>query len=573
MEKNLFSFLETNAGLVPDKICFEDPDRSFTYKEAYALALCIGTEIQKTVCCTEKPVGVLVGRNAVSPVMLQGVLAGGNAYVPLDSKMPVPRLLGILKDLHPAALVYAQADEKLADEILAGLNSAADASAAGPSGQNSLIRQTVLSEADPLISQTDLSDAEPLISQTDLPLICAESVWNTLPENGLIREEMLQTMAKALSGIRESLSETTPAYIIFTSGSTGKPKGIVVGHRSIIGFTRWMNRFCGYTAEEVFGNQAPFYFDLSGKDLYQTLSLGATCVVFPKKYFSFPSLLVKAMNEKRVTAINWATSSFHLVAAVGILEKESPLYLRKAALGGEALQACHVNTWKRAVSCLHVINMYGPTEVTVDCTAFHLERDYADGEAIPIGTAIDDKEVLLLDDALQPVAPGEPGEICVKGPGLALGYFNDPEKTAASFVTDPAVAETSSYIPGSLSASCDRIYRTGDMAYERDGLFYFLSRRDGQIKHMGYRIELGEIENALYSVTGVDAAVCFYNKDAERIVAVYSGTAEDRALAKTVRGLLPKYMLPNVYVKLGAMPYNANGKIDRVLLREKYCNE
>ena len=129
-----------------------------------------------------------------------------------------------------------------------------------------------------------------------------------------------------------------------------------------------MADFCGYTSDDVFGNQAPFYFDLSVKDVYQTLKLGATCHVYPKKYFMFPLLLVKALERDGITAINWATSAFHLVASSGTLEKCAPRSVKKAALGGEALQAKHVNTWRRALPELHVINIYGPTEVTVDCT-------------------------------------------------------------------------------------------------------------------------------------------------------------------------------------------------------------
>lgn len=127
--------------------------------------------------------------------------------------------------------------------------------------------------------------------------------------------------------------------MLFTSGSTGTPKGIVIPHRAILDFTAWMTEFCGYTEDEVFGNQAPFYFDLSGKDVYQTLSLGASCRIFEKKYFTFPMLLLKAMEEAGVTAINWATSAFHLVAASGALTKYAPTHLKKAALGGDAAAA------------------------------------------------------------------------------------------------------------------------------------------------------------------------------------------------------------------------------------------
>ena len=323
-----------------------------------------------------------------------------------------------------------------------------------------------------------------------------------------------------------------------------------------------MTEFCGYTEGEVFGNQAPFYFDLSGKDVYQTLSLGASCRIFEKKYFTFPMLLLKAMEEAGVTAINWATSAFHLVAASGALTKYAPTHLKKAALGGEALQARYVNLWKAAVPGLQVVNMYGPTETTIDCAAMHLTREYRDDEPIPIGCACRNKQIILLKDDLTEAQPGEPGEICVRGSGVAAGYFADPAKTDAAFIQNPLCPDFR-----------DILYRTGDMAVLReDGYLYFLARRDGQIKHMGYRIELGEIEVALHSLAGMQAAACLYDAARDRILCVYAGGMEPDALAKDLRKLLPKYMLPNLYEKLEALPYNANGKIDRVALKERYLH-
>lgn len=206
--------------------------------------------------------------------------------------------------------------------------------------------------------------------------------------------------------------------------------------------------------------------------------------------------------------------------------------------------------------------MYGPTETTVDCAAFHLTRDYRDDEAIPIGKACRNMQIILLDKDGKPVPDGEAGEICVRGSGLASGYFGNWEKTNECFIQNPA----NPYFR-------DILYRTGDIAVKKgDGLLYFLSRQDGQIKHMGYRIELGEIEVALHSLAGMQAAACLYDAARDRILCVYAGGMEPDALAKDLRKLLPKYMLPNLYEKLEALPYNANGKIDRVALKERYLH-
>lgn len=359
-----------------------------------------------------------------------------------------------------------------------------------------------------------------------------------------------------------SVLDIDPAYVIYTSGSTGTPKGIVISHRSVIDFIDWMSEDIGYFHDDIFANQAPFYFDCSVKDLYLTLKLGACDCIIPKKLFMFPTLLIDFLNEHRVTALTWATSGFNLVAASGILEKKKPIYLNKVAVGGEAMLAKNLNIWKRALPEIKYVNLYGPTEVTVDCTYFVVTRDYEDHEAIPIGKACRNKQVLLLDDDLNPVPVGVPGEICVRGTGLSLGYYNEPEKTAAAFVKNPNVPYN------------DYIYKTGDIGImHSDGSIVFQARRDGQIKHMGYRIELGEIERALNSLPEITAAICFYDSARARIVCVFEGEIDSRAIVKGISRILPKYMFPNIYRRVEKMPYNANSKIDRVRLRKEYANE
>ena len=501
--RNVAEYLERSAARVPDKTAFSDAAGAVSYRQMLHDAQALGTVLAGLPGCRNAPVAVMIGRTAASVTAMQGVLQSGCYYVPIDEQMPEVRMRSILGQVHARAIVHTAANEPQARA---------------------------------------LADCAPLVS--------LEEASQHTPDEALLRAR------------REEILDIDPVYVLFTSGSTGTPKGIVIPHRAILDFTAWMTEFCGYTEDEVFGNQAPFYFDLSGKDVYQTLSLGASCRIFEKKYFTFPMLLLKAMEETGVTAINWATSAFHLVAASGALTKYAPTHLKKAALGGEALQARYVNLWKAAVPGLQVVNMYGPTETTIDCAAMHLTREYRDDEPIPIGKACRNKQILLLKDDLTPAAPGESGEVCVRGSGLAAGYFADPEKTDAAFIQNPLCPDFR-----------DILYRTGDMAVQKeDGYLYFLSRRDGQIKHMGYRIELGEIEVALHSLAGMQAAACLYDAARDRILCVYAGGMEPDALAKDLRKLLPKYMLPNLYEKLEALPYNANGKIDRVALKERYLH-
>ena len=207
--------------------------------------------------------------------------------------------------------------------------------------------------------------------------------------------------------------------------------------------------------------------------------------------------------------------------------------------------------------------MYGPTEVTVDCAYYPIEREFSDQETIPIGRACANMEVFLLDEQLRPVPDGTPGEICVRGGGLAKGYIGEWGKTRSAFIQDPRNPDYP-----------DRIYRTGDLGVINEtGDLIFLSRLDSQIKHMGYRIELGEIETALAAISSVEEAVCLFDREKDRILCVYAGGEEPVALESALLSRLPKYMLPNEYYRLEeGLPHNANGKLDRQNLKARYLH-
>lgn len=503
---NLLEYLERSAARFPNKTAFADEGRSFTFGELLDFALRCGTAIARRVSVTNRPVAVLTERTAVTIAAFQSVLASGNYYVPVDAAMPRQRMESVLRQLHPALLLYTADQGQTAQE---------------------------LAEHCPVL---ELSEAAAETADPEL-----------------------------LSRLRARVLDIDPAYTIFTSGSTGTPKGIVISHRAVIDLIDWMARACHFSETDVMVDQAPFYFDLSVKDIYLTLKCGATTYIPPKKYFLFPLLLLREIEAKQATALIWATSAFHLVAVSGALERCRPSTLKKVLLGGETLLARDLNLWREALPDVAYTNLYGPTEVTVDCTWYPIpqDRQFADGEPIPIGLPCRNKQVMLLDEDLAPVPDGVTGEICVRGTGLALGYYGDPEKTRAAFVQDPG----NPYYP-------DRIYRTGDLGYRgADGLIYFSARGDDQIKHMGYRIELGEVETALSRLSGLTTAVCLYDQERKKIVCVYQGDLSGKEIAIAIQEFLPRYMQPNVYRQVERMPYTANGKIDRVKLKEMYACE
>ena len=383
------------------------------------------------------------------------------------------------------------------------------------------------------------------------PLVCLETLAGQAVD------------AEALASVQARAIDTDPLYVNFTSGSTGVPKGVLVSHRSVINFTEWWCETFEFYENEVFANQTPFYFDASVKDIYATLRCGATMHIVPRKFFSLPKKLVHFLNEKRITCIDWVPSALCMIVNFRALDKEKPESLKKVMFLGEVMPTKQFNMWRKALPEVKYANLYGPTEATGDCTYYKIEREFEDTEPIPIGFACSNTEVMLLDGDTLVTEPDTVGEICVRGCSLAHGYFNNPEKTNEAFVRNPL--QKNYY---------ERIYRTGDLGkYNAYGEIVFLARKDSQIKHMGHRIELGEIETALSAVPGIRRGCCLYEHKTQKIVAIYEGSTEQKALTEALKEKLPNYMLPNRYVPLEEMPINLNGKIDRTLLKHQYIKE
>ena len=364
----------------------------------------------------------------------------------------------------------------------------------------------------------------------------------------------------ALTAIRDKAIDTDPIYIVFTSGSTGIPKGVAACHRSVIDYIERLSEVLCFHEDTVFGNQSPLYFDACLKELYPTLKFGATTYLIPKSLFSMPVRLVEYLNTYKINTICWVVSALTMVSAFGTFDTVTPKFLHTIAFGSEVFPIKQFRIWRNTLPEASFTNLYGPTEGTGMCCYYRVEREFKEDEAIPIGRPFPNREILLLTPEGKLAGDGQEGEICIRGTALTLGYYNDPVRTAEAFVQNPL-----------NTAYPERIYRTGDIGrYNEAGELVFVSRRDFQIKHMGHRIELGEIEVNVDMLPGIRMAACIYDKKKSKIILYYVGEPTEKELIATLKTKLPRYMLPNKTIRLEALPFTANGKIDRVALKSAY---
>ncbi len=334
------------------------------------------------------------------------------------------------------------------------------------------------------------------------------------------------------------------------------PKGVAACHRSVIDYVENLTEVLQISEKSVLANQAPLYFDACLKELFSSLKCGATTYLTPRSLFMFPVKLVEFLNEYKINTVCWVVSALTMISSTKTFDKIIPKYLRTVAFGSEVFPIRQFRLWKEALPDARFINLYGPTEATGMSCYYEVDRDFEEGEPIPIGRPFKNTEILLLDENNRVPRPGDPGEICIRGTALTLGYYGDHEKTDEVFVQNPL----NPYYH-------ERIYRTGDIGMRNErGELVFLSRKDHQIKHMGHRIELGEIEVHVNRLEGVRSACCIYDKEKEKITLFYTGDAQTKELVVSLRKTLPRYMAPNLVYALEEMPLTANGKIDRVKL-------
>ena len=352
------------------------------------------------------------------------------------------------------------------------------------------------------------------------------------------------------------VSERDTLYIIYTSGSTGEPKGIRKSHGAVMNFVEAYVKALDFGRSEILGNQTPFCFDASAKDIYLMLKTGACLEIIPSDKFAFPVTLIEYLNEKKITFLSWVPSALAIVARLRTFRDILPETVRRVCFVGEVFPIKDLAAWREALPDIEYINLYGSSELAGICCMYPIPKDKPLPPALPIGKPLENTRIYLYENGR--IVPDQ-GEMLVESGALADEYIQDSERTAQTFMDIEINGETR------------RVLRTGDWArYDEAGNLVFISRGDGQIKYKGYRIELGEIEAAVNALEHIGQACCLYNAEKERITVFCTTTREDlklRDLNGELADKLVDYMLPRRLVVLDEMPLNANGKIDRPYLK------
>jgi len=527
MTRALQEWVTREAQRRPDATAVVMGGERLTYGQLDALSNQLARTLRAVGCEAGDRVCLLLPKGPLTVASMIGVLKAGSCYVPLDTASPGARLAKIVTSADPHVLLASPRAAATLDGLLL----------------DDQLRSTVR------------------VGWMDVPPVPDErGVAFTLDD--------VRRMPAEAPGVTTAPSDC--AHILFTSGSTGTPKGVPITHGSVIRFVEWAKGYFGLSTRDRLSGHSPFHFDLSTFDVYGTFSAGAQLHLVPPELNVLPHTLVDFIRDCELTQWFSVPSVLTLMAQLDVVRHGDFPTLERLLWCGEVFPTRALRYWMTRLPQVRFTNLYGPTEATIASSYYTVPSCPADdGVPIPIGQPCGGEELLVLDAAVRPVAPGDVGDLYIRGAGLSPGYWRDPEKTQAAFLPNPADPN-------------DRIYRTGDLARAgEDGLIYFLGRADAQIKSRGYRIELGEIEAAVQSLSDlVECAVVALPTDGFEGTVICCGYVPREGVAVTPLSLrrrladvLPVYMLPSQWKAYERLPRNANGKIDRRRMKEEWSRD
>lgn len=506
MITNLIQYFSKADSASLNATAIRDGELTVSFEDLRSQEIKYADWLATTYKATRRPVAVFLPKCAHTIVADLAIIHSGNAYMNMDVKTPSERLTNVLKQAQPLCIIT---NAKYCGII---------APIAG-----------------------------------DVPIVLVEE---------LDKLESREGAEERLNAIIEQGIDTDPLCLINTSGSTGTPKCVVLNHRSFFDFMECAFETWQLEDGMVVGSLSPVIFDIYSFELCLLVAKRATLVLIPDGWAMFPVKILALMQEEKVSWIFWVPTIMVNMVNMGLLEKMPLPDLKTVWFAGEVFPTKQFNVWKRNLPWARFVNLYGPIEITLDCTWFEVTREFRDDEPLPIGFPCRNTDILILNAENKPAVGDEEGELCVRGTSLAMGYYNNPEKTSAAFTQNPL-----------NTAYPEIIYRTGDIVSRNErGEIMFKGRKDTLIKHSGYRIELGEIEHVIINTLKLVPNGCVvYNKAEKVIVFFYEGEREitPAEFRKTIGQVLPKYMIPSDFRHLSELPRGGTGKIDRALLNRQ----
>ncbi len=508
MKINIIQYLEETIKIHSKKVAVIKENRSITFEELGFRAKILGNEIRKKSGLINKPIAVLLPKSIESVISNLGVTYSGNPYMNLDVRAPDQRVQSIIELINPILVITNSENHDRIKKIF------------------NAVKIININEVD--------------FSQQDIHKLDSESLLS-------------------------NLIDQDPYCIINTSGSTSTPKSVVLNHKSFIDFIEWSLETFPFSDNTKIGSLSPCIFDIYSYELCLMIVRGATLYLIPESFNAFPVKIIDYLEQQKINFIFWVPTIMVNIANFDLLSQRN-LALETVWFAGEVFPTKSFNYWRKKLSQTTFVNMYGPIEITLDCTYFIVNREIEDHEQIPIGLPCKNTNLLILDENNHLInVPDVEGELCVRGTSLAMGYYNNPEGTRRAFVQNPL----NKNYP-------ELIYRTGDLVYlNHYGEIIYKGRKDSLIKHLGYRIELGEIEHVCTNVLKIVNNCCaLYDAINKKILLVYESDSpkDHQFLRDHLSQILPKYMLPHSYSYEEQLPMNPNGKIDRLKIKEKYLN-
>lgn len=509
MKVSLIELFEETVKKYPQKVAVIDKDREIIFSDLHRKSLQLASALMALGIGQNRPVGVFLDKSIESVYADLGILYAGDFYMNLDIKTPAERIRNILQLVEPAAIISTTRQIKSIEGII-------------PSTMKVILLDEAGGTAD-----VDSSD---------------------------------------IIGRLSTIIDTDPSCIINTSGSTGTPKGVVLNHKSFFDFIDWAIDTFHFDDDLVMGSLSPIVFDIYSFELCMLMAKASTLVVLPAHLAAFPAKILEVLEQHKVNFLFWVPTIMVNIANMDLLSAFKLKSLRTVWFAGEVFPTKQFNYWHHHLSEVTFANLYGPIEITLDCTYYIINKEIPDEEPLPIGYPCRNTDILILDDEDRAVTePGVEGELCVRGTSLAMGYYNNPEKTAAAFVQNPL-----------NKAYPELIYRTGDIVCLNDeGLIMFKGRKDNIVKHMGYRTDLGEIEHVIINTLKLVKNGCIVYNQSDKQITLFYEAAEEIPVSEfrlQIGKVLPKYMIPTAFHHLGQLQRNANGKIDR-LFYKKQVNE